>query len=124
VSLRAAAERDGRRVRWSASTAGAHRKFAGMHAPERSSDAKPGTPGGLFAIMRHCPQCSDHAPRRALPPDRRSARHRVLFLDTDRRRYLIFISVLGVVQFYPMLPPYLIGRVADFLIGWQRGDSA
>jgi ABC-type multidrug transport system fused ATPase/permease subunit len=46
-----------------------------------------------------------------------------LFLDTDRRRYLFFICILGVVQFYPMLPPYLIGRVADFLIGWQRGDS-
>lgn len=46
-----------------------------------------------------------------------------LFLDTDRRRYLFFISILGIVQFYPMLPPYLIGRVADFLIGWQRGDS-
>ncbi|MDP2870846.1 ABC transporter ATP-binding protein [Methyloversatilis sp.] len=45
------------------------------------------------------------------------------FLDTDRRRYLLFICVLGVVQFYPMLPPYLIGQVADFLIGWQRGDS-
>lgn len=45
------------------------------------------------------------------------------FLDRDRRRYLFFICVLGVVQFYPMLPPYLIGRVADFLLGWQRGDS-
>mgnify|MGYP006171735573 CR=1 FL=1 len=45
------------------------------------------------------------------------------FLDTDRRRYLLFICVLGVVQFYPMLPPFLIGQVADFLIGWQRGDS-
>ena len=39
------------------------------------------------------------------------------FLDTDRRRYLLFICVLGVVQFYPMLPPFLIGQVADFLIG-------
>jgi ABC-type multidrug transport system fused ATPase/permease subunit len=45
------------------------------------------------------------------------------FLEADRRRYLFFICVLGVVQFYPMLPPYLIGRVADFLLGWQRGDS-
>ncbi len=45
------------------------------------------------------------------------------FLDRDRRRYLFFVCVLGVVQFYPMLPPYLIGRVADFLLGWQRGDS-
>lgn len=45
------------------------------------------------------------------------------FLEADRRRYLFFICVLGVVQFYPMLPPYLIGQVADFLLGWQRGDS-
>lgn len=45
------------------------------------------------------------------------------FLEADRGRYLFFICVLGVVQFYPMLPPYLIGRVADFLLGWQRGDS-
>lgn len=45
------------------------------------------------------------------------------FLEADRRRYLFFICVLGVVQFYPMLPPYLIGRVADFLLGWHRGDS-
>ena len=43
------------------------------------------------------------------------------FLDTDRRRYLFFICVLGIVQFYPMLPPYLIGRVADFLIAWRPG---
>lgn len=43
------------------------------------------------------------------------------FTDTDRRRYLFFVCVLGVVQFYPMLPPYLIGRVADFLISWRPG---
>lgn len=45
------------------------------------------------------------------------------FLDTDRRRYLFFICVLGIVQFYPMLPPYLIGRVADFLIAWRPGTD-
>ncbi len=45
------------------------------------------------------------------------------FLDTDRRRYLIFISILGAVQFYPMLPPFLIGRVADFLIAWRPGHD-
>jgi ABC-type multidrug transport system fused ATPase/permease subunit len=45
------------------------------------------------------------------------------FLGEDRRRYLWFSAVLLAVQFYALLPPYLIGRVADFLLAHQVGDS-
>lgn len=47
----------------------------------------------------------------------------LFFLGEDRRRYLTFSGVLLVVQFYALLPPYLIGRVADFLLAYTPGQS-
>ena len=45
------------------------------------------------------------------------------FLGEDRKRYLWFSAVLLAVQFYTLLPPYLIGRVADFLLQHKPGES-
>jgi ABC-type multidrug transport system fused ATPase/permease subunit len=47
----------------------------------------------------------------------------LFFLDEDRRRYLWFSAVLLAVQFYALLPPYLIGRVADFLLQHKASES-
>lgn len=47
----------------------------------------------------------------------------LFFLGEDRRRYLAFSAVLLAVQFYALLPPYLIGRVADFLLAYTPGQS-
>jgi len=47
----------------------------------------------------------------------------LFFLGEDRRRYLAFSAVLLAVQFYALLPPYLIGRVADFLLQHHAGES-
>ncbi|MBU3694167.1 MAG: ABC transporter ATP-binding protein [Rhodocyclaceae bacterium] len=47
----------------------------------------------------------------------------LFFLGEDRRRYLAFSAVLLAVQFYALLPPYLIGRVADFLLQHQADES-
>ena len=47
----------------------------------------------------------------------------LFFLGEDRRRYLAFSAVLLAVQFYALLPPYLIGRVADFLLQHRAGES-
>ena len=47
----------------------------------------------------------------------------LFFLGEERRRYLWFSGVLLAVQFYTLLPPYLIGRVADFLLQHKPGES-
>ena len=47
----------------------------------------------------------------------------LFFLAEDRRRYLWFSAVLLAVQFYALLPPYLIGRVADILLQHRAGES-
>jgi ABC-type multidrug transport system fused ATPase/permease subunit len=46
------------------------------------------------------------------------------FLDTERWTYLIFVLVLLAVLFYTMVPPYLIGLIANFLIGYVKADAA
>lgn len=47
----------------------------------------------------------------------------LFFLGDDRRRYLAFSAVLLAVQFYALLPPYLIGHIADFLLQHRAGAS-
>lgn len=44
------------------------------------------------------------------------------FLDRDRWRYLFFVGVLVVALSYVMVPPYLIGRAANFLIEYTQAD--
>lgn len=46
------------------------------------------------------------------------------FLDTERWTYLFFVLVLLAVLFYTMVPPYLIGMIANFLIGYVKADVA
>ena len=45
------------------------------------------------------------------------------FLAKDQRKYIFFTALLLLVLFYDMVPPYLIGRVANFLVNYQAGDS-
>lgn len=42
------------------------------------------------------------------------------FLDEDRWRYLVFLFVLLAVMFYTMVPPLLIGIIANSLIDFVR----
>jgi ABC-type multidrug transport system fused ATPase/permease subunit len=46
------------------------------------------------------------------------------FLAEERWKYLFFLFVLLMVMFYTMVPPYLIGLIANFLIGYVKADIA
>ena len=46
------------------------------------------------------------------------------FLAGERWTYLAFLLVLLAVMFYTMVPPYLIGLIANFLIGYVKADAA
>lgn len=45
------------------------------------------------------------------------------FLAEERWTYLFFTVVLILVLFYTMVPPYLIGRIANFLIGYVSASG-
>ncbi|MDB5799262.1 MAG: transporter family protein [Rhodocyclales bacterium] len=44
------------------------------------------------------------------------------FLERERWKYLFFTVVLIVVLSYTMVPPYIIGLIANFLIGYVKTD--
>lgn len=44
------------------------------------------------------------------------------FLDSERWTYLFFVLVLLAVLFYTMVPPYLVGLIANFLIAYVKAD--
>jgi ABC-type multidrug transport system fused ATPase/permease subunit len=46
------------------------------------------------------------------------------FLGPERRAFLIFGGILLTVLCYTMVPPYIGGAVANFLIGYLKADSA
>ena len=46
------------------------------------------------------------------------------FLEKERWEYLSFTVVLIVVLSYTMVPPYIIGLIANFLIGYVKVDAA
>ncbi|HEX5126482.1 MAG TPA: ABC transporter ATP-binding protein, partial [Rhodocyclaceae bacterium] len=46
------------------------------------------------------------------------------FLAEERYEYLLFIGVLIVVLSYTMVPPYLIGLIANFLIDYVKHTGA
>lgn len=46
------------------------------------------------------------------------------FLDAERWTYLFFVLVLLAVLFYTMVPPYLVGLIANFLIDYTRSNAA
>lgn len=46
------------------------------------------------------------------------------FLADERWSYLFFLFVLLAVLFYTMVPPYLIGLIANFLIDYVGADAA
>jgi ABC-type multidrug transport system fused ATPase/permease subunit len=45
------------------------------------------------------------------------------FLDEERWEYLSFTVVLVVVLSYTMVPPYIIGLIANFLIGYVKAGA-
>ena len=45
------------------------------------------------------------------------------FLAEERWRYLFFLFVLLAVMFYTMVPPLLIGMIANFLIGFVQAEG-
>lgn len=45
------------------------------------------------------------------------------FLAEERWRFLFFMVVLILVLFYGMVPPYLIGLIANFLIGYVKAPD-
>src|SRR5215475_13831716 len=46
------------------------------------------------------------------------------FLGPERRAFVIFGGILLTVLCYTMVPPYIAGAVANFLIGYLKADSA
>lgn len=46
------------------------------------------------------------------------------FLERERWKYLGFTLILIVVLSYTMVPPYLIGLIANFLIAYAKADAA
>jgi ABC-type multidrug transport system fused ATPase/permease subunit len=45
------------------------------------------------------------------------------FLAEDRRKYIFFTFLLFVALFYDFVPPFLIGRITDFLTQFKSGGS-
>ncbi|WP_018607348.1 ABC transporter ATP-binding protein [Uliginosibacterium gangwonense] len=66
--------------------------------------------------MKHMP-APDTLPFRDLP------RALWFFLAEERWRFLFFMLVLILVLFYGMVPPYLIGLIANFLIGYVKAPA-
>src|SRR5438477_12750069 len=46
------------------------------------------------------------------------------FLGPERRAFLVFSGLLLIVLCYTIVPPYIVGLMANFLIGYVRADSA
>jgi ABC-type multidrug transport system fused ATPase/permease subunit len=67
-----------------------------------------------------------------MPSNRRSSRFSFFdlssalwyFLGPERRSFLIFGGILLTVLCYTMVPPYIAGLVANFLIGYIKADTA
>lgn len=47
-----------------------------------------------------------------------------LFLGEERWTFVFFSSVLLVVLGYTLVPPFVVGFTANFLIEWLRSDAA
>lgn len=96
--------------------------------PRVSSTLPPQSTGPAPAVTRPDPPATTPAPTGSHPGRGGFglldvARAVLYFLGEDRRRYLWFSAVLLAVQFYALLPPYLIGRVADFLLQHRPGET-
>src|SRR5689334_24266746 len=70
--------------------------------------------------------------RQVMPSNRRTARFSFFdlssalwyFLGPERRSFLVFGGILLTVLCYTMVPPYIAGAAASFLIGYLKADSA
>jgi len=45
------------------------------------------------------------------------------FLDDNKKRYVFFNTVLFTILFYDLVPPLIIGKIIDFFISYNKGDS-
>lgn len=64
------------------------------------------------------PSGSEHFSFRDLP------RALWFFLAEERWTYLFFFFVLLLVMFYTLVPPLLIGMIANFLIGFMQAEES
>src|SRR5205809_1435207 len=46
------------------------------------------------------------------------------FLGPERWTFAVFSGILLTVLCYTVVPPYLVGRIANFLIGYMQADVA
>jgi len=46
------------------------------------------------------------------------------FLGEERWRFLAFSAVLLIVLGYTMVPPYIVGMIANFLIAYVKNGSS
>src|SRR5262245_6089465 len=46
------------------------------------------------------------------------------FLGEERWRFLAFSGALLIVLCYTMVPPYIVGMIANFLINYMKSDAA
>src|SRR5215467_9109030 len=46
------------------------------------------------------------------------------FLGPERRAFLVFGGILLTVLCYTMVPPYIAGAIANYLIGYLKADAA
>ena len=45
------------------------------------------------------------------------------FLGKNKKKYVFFNSLLFLILFYELLPPYIVGKVVDFFSHYKTGDS-
>src|SRR4030095_4098257 len=46
------------------------------------------------------------------------------FLGPDRSKFLVFCGVLLTVLCYVVVPPFIVGSITNFLIGYVKSDAA
>jgi ABC-type multidrug transport system fused ATPase/permease subunit len=51
------------------------------------------------------------------------ARAVIYLLNKEKRRYLFFTSILLLILFYDLVPPFLVGKIVDFFTTYKPEDS-
>ena len=45
------------------------------------------------------------------------------FLGEDKKKWVVFNTILFSVFFYKLVPPLVVGRIIDFLTKYEKGQS-
>src|SRR3989304_8125190 len=47
----------------------------------------------------------------------------VYLLGDKKKKYLTLLTFLFIVQFYSVIPPFILGKIVDFFTNFKSGDS-